>query len=721
MSTRSSNSLFNALLVLAIGGLAYVYWFNPASINPLNLGFVEKGDPSMFQAGWEQFRARPWSWPLGVIAGYGSGTSIVYTDSIPLLALLLKPLHTLLPDQFQYFGLWALISYMLLALFAQRTLALVVEDRLQQLLGTAFFLAIPFVIWRVTGHIAVGSVWIVVAGIYLSFSSSKTALTHDMKWAALIGVAALVHAYLLAMLLALFVAHVTQRWLVSRWSVNEARESLQTQLRRPLLAFALMVVTMVAAGYFLPGGKSTAAGFGNFSLNLLAPFYNHGNSALLPDRALPFWPQFEGIAYPGLGVFLLIAIAVVATALSRKRGVLHEMLGGVFIRRFGPIVLVCILMAVFALSNQVTLGSKLLFTIPLPETLYKFASVFRASGRFVWPLGLVSLFALIVMVNRAFTPSAARATLLVCLALQFIDLRQLHMRLQENHVHQPVATMNGKHAAAIANRYREIKFVSPTELNSSTISPLRPLLRAAASSAVAVNAIAGARVSERDTNEELSRVKQLLNGALPKNTAFLFMKDAGVLEYSQHLQAGNSHAIYKLGESSLLLPYWFESRSQHSDASSFLPATFESAYQFSEIPLNKSLYFGANAEGLPFLGTGWSIPEPNGIWSLGKVSRLVLQVPSACAAGCNAKLTLHAFTPQTVRVMSNQKMITQWVIAGDYKPAEFVLNLDAERVKQNNKLLLELYISNPTKPAAVGLGGDQRELGVMLSALRVDL
>lgn len=44
--------------------------------------------------------------------------SVLYTDSIPLFAIFFKALSPLLPETFQYFGLFGLMCYMLNGGFA---------------------------------------------------------------------------------------------------------------------------------------------------------------------------------------------------------------------------------------------------------------------------------------------------------------------------------------------------------------------------------------------------------------------------------------------------------------------------------------------------------------------------------------------------------------------------------------------------------------------------
>ena len=76
-------------------------------------------DPATHFLGWHFFRNEPWHLPLGLNWAYGMemSSSIVYTDSIPLLALIFKPFSNYLPTLFQYTGLWILICFALQGTF----------------------------------------------------------------------------------------------------------------------------------------------------------------------------------------------------------------------------------------------------------------------------------------------------------------------------------------------------------------------------------------------------------------------------------------------------------------------------------------------------------------------------------------------------------------------------------------------------------------------------
>ncbi len=118
MTDHSRRSLMAPLLVAAcVGAGVFGMATGFTILSPSAFGWLFNGgvDPSFHFTGWHLFRTSPWTLPPGatVNLGYPVGTSIALTDSIPVMALLLKPFDALLPPVFQYFGVWLLLCFVL--------------------------------------------------------------------------------------------------------------------------------------------------------------------------------------------------------------------------------------------------------------------------------------------------------------------------------------------------------------------------------------------------------------------------------------------------------------------------------------------------------------------------------------------------------------------------------------------------------------------------------
>ena len=109
------------LIPALLGTLAFLWISGGGILSPTHIGWLTGGDPAQHFIGWQFFREAPLlQSPLGANSDFGMeiGSSLIYTDSLPLLAFLFKPLRALLPQPFQYMGLWMLVCFILQAVFA---------------------------------------------------------------------------------------------------------------------------------------------------------------------------------------------------------------------------------------------------------------------------------------------------------------------------------------------------------------------------------------------------------------------------------------------------------------------------------------------------------------------------------------------------------------------------------------------------------------------------
>ena len=70
-------------------------------------------DSSLPQMSWHFFKNDIWRFPLGANPNYGDelGSSIVFSDSIPILALFFKLFKSFIPASSQYISFWYLICF----------------------------------------------------------------------------------------------------------------------------------------------------------------------------------------------------------------------------------------------------------------------------------------------------------------------------------------------------------------------------------------------------------------------------------------------------------------------------------------------------------------------------------------------------------------------------------------------------------------------------------
>ena len=100
--------------------------------------------------------------------GLYTGSSLIYTDSLPILAIFFKFFNSILDFQFQYFGLWVLISFILQAIIAEKILRIYIDDNRFRLISIAFFCMSPIFLNKLFfSHLALASHWIILLTLYI--------------------------------------------------------------------------------------------------------------------------------------------------------------------------------------------------------------------------------------------------------------------------------------------------------------------------------------------------------------------------------------------------------------------------------------------------------------------------------------------------------------------------------------------------------------------------
>lgn len=132
------------------------------------------------------------------------------------------------------------------------------------------------------------------------------------------------------------------------------------------------------------------------------------------------------------------------------------------------------------------------------------------------------------------------------------------------------------------------------------------------------------------------------------------------------------------------------------------------------IAIGRSIRFNAGGESERYRDAGWSKTEKDFTWSEGPVAKLNLPIP-ADAGLLTLSMKLGGLTKpptlesQAVQVLVNGRKIADWQVA---ETADFTARIPAEVTKTGGILTVELRLANATSPKALGLGDDDRLLGV---------
>jgi len=665
-----------------------------------------EGDPAQHWLGWQFFRNSPLlQWPIGANPDFGMeiGSSIVFTDSLPLLAFIFKPLNALLPDKFQYTGLWILICFCLQSFFAWKLLATFTRDKWLPLIGSIFFTVAPVYLWRLHGHYALFGQWVLLAGFYFYFAKNFSIFL----WMALLAAVALIHAYLLAMVLAIYVADLIQRcWLKQTGIVKT--------LSYFFAAIIFIAIMMWTAGYFMLGGGVGTGGFGIYRMNLLSLIDPDDIwSKLLPDQKGGIG-DYEGFNYLGLGILGLGLIAAYELVRNIKKS-LKAKISPVLT----PIIILCIGFFLYAISNLVAFGPNEIFSYNLPPKTVLLTNTFRVSGRFFWPVYYVIYLAIFYVLFTRLKRSTAITLCLVTLLVQVIDTFGAWRTFRNKFSHSPMwlSPMRSPVWVDIANQYRKIIFVLP---HNSSVNWL-PLSQFAVMHRMAINTGYFARVNPEQENEAKVRIgTSILNNDLHPDSLYVFEQDDALWKVASS-QILPSDIAGVLDGFRIVAPNLKACRNCNKDAIASI--TVGSSHDFDNTM--ERISFTSNGTGQKFQLYGWSSPGPLGTWSDGNTSAVLLPLSGMPKNDLELLLDGHAFLvdkhpSQEVDVLVNNHHVATLKYDQQSNSGVRVIKIPKTLVMEKSGLLLiKFNLKDPMSPAELNLSTDTRRLWFYILSLEL--
>ncbi|MBN8813976.1 MAG: hypothetical protein J0J06_00855 [Sphingomonas sp.] len=397
-----------AAVLTAIALAMFGAWMHWSVLDPHNVGWLLSGeDRGQGPIGMVAYLRAGGPWPSlhEPLLMAPEGLSLLFSDSIPLLGLLLKPLGV--SGDLQFVGLWYLLCVVLQVWFAWRLVRPYAPDDLAALVGTVLLAAMPALFNRY-GHPSLCAQWLVLWALWVFVDEDRA--RRPAQWMAVLGIAAMVHTYLLLMVAAFWGSAM----LCALWA---------GPARARVLAGAAAVVVFVAAILWWHGafaGRYASTGtYGAFPLALDAWWNpaNPGYTALIPSSPEDHGRGFEGLQYLGAGLLALVVVAL-GSWLAR-RGEDGGKGSPSSLARLRWLLPAFAVVAIAAIGPQPMWRGAPIFTIHLPQGLTDALDPIRAGGRLAWPPTYTLAFAAIVMAMRL---RRATVVLAAALALQVVDL-----------------------------------------------------------------------------------------------------------------------------------------------------------------------------------------------------------------------------------------------------------------------------------------------------------
>ena len=402
-----------------LGALFFIHVYGTVILNTAYTDWlmIVGGDTNQHYLGWEMFRNSDWHFPIGLSLGstYPFRESIIFSDSIPLFAIFFKAVSFLLPIDFQYFGLFGILAHVLQGGFAGLIIKKLTGNTTIGVIGSLFFTMSSFMMWRMFAHTSLAAHFIILAAFYVCITKDKDRriVINTLAWGGLLSLAASIHAYFVVMVFIIMTFYFFD-------DICEYKKIKKTIIEFSL-SMAMLVITMYLIGFFYSGGQRATGGLGYFSGNI--------NSIVNPGRmsrflrALPLSTsgQYEGNAYIGYGmiIFIFITLFTVVDNFKLYSSKLSE-------KKIARRVILCVAMFIvfyiLTLSPVVSFNDRTLFTYSVPTLVSDIWSIFRASGRFIWPNVYIVMIAVICITAKKFGKTASILMLVVLVFVQYQDM-----------------------------------------------------------------------------------------------------------------------------------------------------------------------------------------------------------------------------------------------------------------------------------------------------------
>lgn len=538
-----------AAVVAALSAAFAGYMLGEIRIDPRSTLWLNESDIAQHFLGWHFFRGEPWALPLGVNPRYGlgMGSSVVFTDSIPLLAIFFKVFDAWLPTHFQYAGIWMVFCFVAQGLCALALLRKFSTNPVILLVGSSFFVLSPAMVARTLGHFALVGQWTMLFALYLYFTPDS-ATKYLWRWRWLIVVTGLIHGYLLYFVLAIWATTLLRDCRLPRH---------QTYKKIAFNAFVtiwVMLISMWLGGWFeVPlGAAASGSNYGNFAANLLALVNPPWGSPIVPTFAqAPTASGMESVNYLGAGIIALGALAMVCV-LAKRQTFCASMLAHKWL------LLTACAFAFIAFSNSMYLGETLVLHLPLPDAVRSKLEFVRGSGRLLWLMHYLIILLAVIVVARSFSPLLASAIVLVSFAVQVYDFTPSyrayasHLRsLAESAVSSATASPPSPFWPIAALNYRELNFYPITHYPAR----YEQIALWAGDNHVAINAACFARISPKRAFANNANLEaELSTGNRRSDTLYVLQNRDDV----SRLLLKPGDGIGEIDGHLIVAPNWFE-------------------------------------------------------------------------------------------------------------------------------------------------------------------
>ena len=667
-------------------------------------------DAALHQSGWYFFQNDVWRFPLGSNPNYGItfGSSIVFTDSIPLFALIFKSLKFILPENFQYFSLWYFITFYLQLFFSFKIIKKFTNSDLYSFIGSLLILITPFFMYRVGWHASVSAHWILLFTLYLGITHNIN--NSKLSWLILIILTSLISYSFTAMVLVFYS-------LLRFFNFIFYKKNFFEIIKDFVLIIICLLLTLYVVGYFQIRMIDTmGVGFGVYKLNLLSIFdpietvTNISFSWILPDIKLSHGEELEAYNYLGLGNILMMLIAI---GLFIKKNYEKKILFPESGKDIKIVFLITIFFTFWALSNKISFGSFTLIEIPLNKYIFGMLSIVKNTGRIFW---IVNYFIIIMSILIIYKFFDKKKSLIILSSIFFIQLADgsasINSRFSSFKPFNVGPELNEKSWGKLLSESKIIKITYPVSW-SRYFTSFSYLMEK--NNIEKTNLVIQARSNRKALADARYKLYQdLIKKKLDTNTIYI-VDNLGHLRHLKHLYKEENVGFF------LRDNIWaFVANDRKNMLDKDIKEFNNIELKLLNIDKKENLSF-KNQDS--YYGFGWSHNSGNpGIWSEGNQSTLLFKTKNS-----EDDLKLEVFyLPYITKknsvlefeVYVNNLFNKKMKLTKENNKEKFEIVIKGDSI-ENNEVKVDFNFKNPISPYEVLESPDSRKLGILVKNIKI--
>ena len=685
-------------IVLFVTSLSFCFYLlGYENFNFSNQSWLINGDLAQYQLGWKFYQEDIWRFPLGLNPNYGitNSSSIIYSDSIPLLAIFFKIFRNFLFEDFQYFSFWIFICIYLQALFSFKIIYYLTKNIPYSLISSLFFIFSTILIYRSGIHLSLSAHWLILCYFYVQISVVNN---KDLKKHLIIYLSLLIHFYFTLILIGIFFLEKIIKF--KKFCIKDLASSFV------IIIFSLILMYMV--GYFTIGiDDGLGFGYGIYNFNLNSFFNPLGENHTGKFNWSFFLPtlnfqnkEIEGFSYIGISGILFLILYLKYLFNGKSTIVFSK----------GTNILIFFVFLIIATSNNINIGNQNLITLELNKYLYGILSSIRASGRLIWPIYYLIIIIGIVSIFQHFLNKKKSLLIISILAIfQLIDLApgisNYYFGKQYKNQNQESVDISNR-IKGLSEQFNYIRLFKPDN-NSSIFFLLNEHMLNENYEKTDVSYLA--RVNRQEiVNKEYKIIEQLNNKSLDLFNKTLFVSDDYNFVRNVYFLFKDKLSYYKINN------LWFVSDKQIYDLKNL---DHIGKFEFSNIQSTRN----KKLELKNFLGFGWEEDKKNQIIMNGYESTLLLNLDGEnCEKNKKLVLRFKKYFDQ-VKDPIILKVLLNEILYGNIRIAnELNYEIDISKICKNNNLLkIDLIADNPKSLFDLRTGLNRKKRSIIFNEIEI--